>query len=174
MDNQVLLLLLVIAVIVACVFYPGVFGIQREGFEEKNQTDTKTESNNQTDTKTESNNPKMYQVEMSKEVEKTPIVGLPNEFFPAWGDDSYKYGDFDVLNDGANGNMGMGFNLCSKSCCSTQYPPPFGLPVDPLVCGSKKEFLPSIYTCNNGWQDSGCLCVTKEQTEFLNSRGKNA
>lgn len=165
MNNQVLLLLLVVVLVAVCVFYPSLFGIKKEGFDEKKHEIAKLSVQN----------PKHFEPEMSKEVEKTPLVGLPNEFIPAWGDDSaYKYGDFDILNDGANGNMGLGFNMCSKSCCSTQYPPPFGLPVDPLVCGSKKEYLPSIYTCNNGWQDSGCLCITKEQTAFLNSRGNNA
>ena len=167
MDNQtkVVIVVIVITILVVCVINPKVFGIEKEPFDEQNNGIVQLSAQN----------PKQFEPDVNTEIEKTPLVGLPNEFIPAWGDDSpYKYGDFDILNDGANGNMGMGFNMCSKSCCSTQYPPPFGLPVDPLVCGSKKEFLPSSYTCNNGWQDSGCLCMSKEQSEFLNSRGNNA
>ncbi len=160
MDKQVLLLLIVVAVVTICIVYPNLFGF-REGFDEKNTTKIQ-------------NNPKEHQPILNAEVNKTPLVGLPNELIPAWDTEALKYGDFDGLNDGANGNMGMGFNLCSKSCCSAQYPPPFGLPVDPLVCESKQEFVPSTYTCNNGWQDSGCLCMTKEQALFLNTRGNNA
>jgi len=37
----------------------------------------------------------------------------------------------------------------------------------------KGEFVPSPYSCNNAWQDSGCVCMTKNQKDFLASRGGN-
>jgi len=67
----------------------------------------------------------------------------------------------------------MNFNQCSPACCSDQWPVPFKLPVDKSLCGSKDEFVPNSYYCNNGWQDSGCLCMTKQQSEFLQTRGDN-
>lgn len=163
MDKQVLLLLIVVAIVTVCVLYPNFFGVSKERFDGEEVKKLSL-----------LHDPRQYQPELNNEVDRTPLVGLPSQMIPAWEVDSLKYGDFDGLNDGADGNMGMGFNLCSKSCCSAQYPPPFGLPVDPLVCGSKKEFVPSTYTCNNGWQDSGCLCMTKDQALFLNTRGNNA
>ena len=163
MDKQVLLLLIIVVIVTICILYPNFFGMFREGFDEKKVNNPST-----------LHNPKEHQPELNNEIDRTPLVGLPSQMIPAWESDSLRYGDFDGLNDGADGNMGMGFNLCSKSCCSTQYPTPFGLPVDPLVCGSKQEFVPSTYTCNNGWQDGGCLCMTKEQALFLNTRGNNA
>lgn len=79
-----------------------------------------------------------------------------------------------LLDDGAEGTLGVHDNMCSKACCSDQYPPPFKLKVDPLVCGNKGDFVPSNLMCNNSWQNSGCLCLTKKQSKFLANRGGNA
>jgi hypothetical protein len=48
------------------------------------------------------------------------------------------------------------------------------MPIDSTVCGSKDEFIPTNYSCNNAWQDSGCVCMTKKQSNFLGNRGNNA
>jgi hypothetical protein len=79
-----------------------------------------------------------------------------------------------LLDDGAGGSAGLQFNMCSKSCCSEQYPLPFKMPVDSAVCASKSEFVPNNYMCNNAWQDTGCVCMTKDQANFIGSRGGNA
>lgn len=84
-----------------------------------------------------------------------------------------EFGNNYFLDDGNNGNMVLTSSLCSKSCCSPQYPTPFSLPVDPMVCNSDKKFIPTNYTCNNGWQDTGCLCMTIDQAKFLGARGGN-
>jgi len=91
---------------------------------------------------------------------------------PAWGGNNY--GLVDDLDDGAGGNMGLHYNLCSPSCCSAQYPTPHKLAKDPLVCGREGEFVPSSITCQNSWQNSGCACLTKKQASFINDRGGNA
>jgi hypothetical protein len=72
------------------------------------------------------------------------------------------------------GDEGMNFNLCSPACCSDQWPVPFSVPVDKMTCQSEDEFVPTSYFCNNGWQDSGCLCLKKEQSDFIDSRGLNS
>ncbi|AYV78262.1 MAG: hypothetical protein Edafosvirus8_12 [Edafosvirus sp.] len=79
-----------------------------------------------------------------------------------------------LLDDGGNGNLGLQYDMCSKSCCSNQWPTPFKLPTDPLICANKDKFMPSPYFCNNGFQDSGCLCMTKPQYANLMNRGNNA
>lgn len=79
-----------------------------------------------------------------------------------------------LLDDGGNGSNGLHFNLCSKACCSDQYPTPFKLPYEDKVCNNKQKFVPSPYMCNNAWQDSGCVCLSKSQGEFIGSRGGNA
>lgn len=79
-----------------------------------------------------------------------------------------------LLDDGAGGSAGLQFNMCSKSCCKEQYPLPFKMPVDSAVCASKSEFVPSGYMCNNAWQDTGCVCLTKKQANFIGGRGGNA
>jgi hypothetical protein len=95
----------------------------------------------------------------------------PKEIAPAWGSN---YGMVDGLDDGAGGNMGFHYNLCSPSCCSDQYPTPHKLPFDEAVCGQKGEFVPTNLQCNNAWNNSGCLCVKKTQFEHLVNRGGNA
>ncbi len=83
--------------------------------------------------------------------------------------DSYYF-----LDDGAGGEMSVQNNLCSKSCCSAQWPTPFKQKSDPYVCEGLKsgKYVPSRMFCNNTYQDAGCLCLTKEQGRFLYSRGR--
>lgn len=77
----------------------------------------------------------------------------------------------DPINKNLDDDLNFKFNLCSKSCCTPQYPLPFSVPIDKMTCESKEELFPSNYTCNNSWQDTGCLCLTKKQSEFLESKG---
>ena len=98
------------------------------------------------------------------------------DIIPAWGD---TYGVADTidnndLSDGLGGSYTLANNLCSKSCCSNQYSTPFNVPEDSFVCNNKNDFVPNDYVCNNSWQDAGCLCLTKDQYKFINSRGGNA
>jgi len=77
------------------------------------------------------------------------------------------------LDDGADGEMSIQHNLCSRSCCAEQWPTPFKQKYDPYVCGNKDKFVPSRIMCNNSFQDSGCLCLTKKQAKFIYNRGTN-
>jgi hypothetical protein len=99
--------------------------------------------------------------------EKGEFEGVPQETLSAIPSNYY------FLDDGAGGEMSIQHNLCSKSCCSEQWPTPFKQKYDPYVCGNKDEFVPSQTFCNNSFQDSGCLCLTKKQAQFLYNRGSN-
>ena len=77
------------------------------------------------------------------------------------------------LDDGDGGDMSIQYNLCSKSCCSPQWPTPFKLKYDPYVCANKDKFVPSRIFCNNTYESSGCLCLTKDQARFIYNRGGN-
>jgi hypothetical protein len=77
------------------------------------------------------------------------------------------------LDDGAGGEMSIQHNLCSKSCCSEQWPTPFKRKYDPYVCQNKDKFVASNLFCTNSFQDSGCLCLTKKQSQFIYNRGAN-
>jgi hypothetical protein len=90
------------------------------------------------------------------------FVGLPKEILPAWG------GRTSLKTDGVMKDMN-----CSKSCCSPQYPPPFKLAEDPNV-GDPSKYVKSNINCYNYWQDSGCLCMSKEQSFALEHRGGNS
>ena len=113
---------------------------------------------------------------LSKDAEKNGFVGLPNDSDYPWTNvNSTKYGEVDsLLGDDLND---LNFGLCSKSCCTQQYPLPFSLPADKFVqqaIAEGKEFVPSNYTCNNSWQDTGCMCMTKKDAKLLSARGMNA
>ena len=81
--------------------------------------------------------------------------------------------NFFLLDDGANGEMSVQNNLCSKSCCSPSWPVPFKERSDPFVCNGLKNglYTPSNLFCSNSFQDAGCACLTKEQGRFINQRG---
>ena len=118
-------------------------------------------------------NPNSFQPGLAREIGRDKFVELNQIVDPPWANDvgnNAKYGEVDAL---LPARMGLNYNLCSKSCCSQQWPVPFSLAPDKLVTESGKEYVPSSYTCNNAWQDTGCLCMEKDQALFLNSRGMN-
>jgi len=109
-----------------------------------------------------------------KSIIKTKKYEDGDELEVPWAKNPKNYGEIgDILDDGSNGYAGLNYNLCSKSCCSQQYPPPFMTSLDNFVCNSKDKFVPSNYVCNNGYQDTGCLCITEKQQQFLQNRGGN-
>lgn len=114
--------------------------------------------------------PALYNRETGQMVYGSEFLGVPDEVATAWG---ASFGTNENLDDGNNGIYGLNYSMCSKSCCSPQYPPPFALDKDVVVDKMKGEFIPSPYNCNNAWQDSGCVCMTKNQQDFLSSRGGN-
>lgn len=100
--------------------------------------------------------------------ETGPVVGTSEHDAFATIPSNYYF-----LDDGAGGEMSIQHNLCSKSCCSAQWPTPFKMDYDPYVCQNADKFVPSDMMCNNTFQDAGCLCLTKQQAEFLYRRGGN-
>ena len=110
--------------------------------------------------------PKMFDPKTGQLVEvpfNDPLVGDFNQILPN-----------DFLDDGAGGMYSIQHNLCSRSCCDTQFPPPFKLEEDPFVAANRDKYSPSQYFCNNVYQDAGCLCMTNDQADFLESRGSNS
>ena len=115
--------------------------------------------------------PPIYDRLTGSVVTGSEFLGVPDEVQPAWG---ASFGEVDKLADGGNGMFGLNYAMCSKSCCSPQYPPQgFELDKDVVVDQMKGDFVPSQYACNNAWQDSGCVCMSKKENNFLASRGGN-
>lgn len=115
-------------------------------------------------------NPKLFQKNITSQADNENYIPLPTGSQTPWEKNAKSYGESDALEPV---EQGLNFNMCSKSCCFQPYPPPFGLKEDEFVAKSGKKFLSSPYTCNNGWQDSGCLCLEPKQAKFLNRRGHN-
>lgn len=66
--------------------------------------------------------------------------------------------------------------ICSKSCCTLppRWPQPFRLEDDVLVKNNLDKFSQSNMFCSDSENGSGCLCLTKDQKDFLSKRGNNA
>lgn len=134
----------------------------KEGFDQTPEIDAVMEDRNQDVAVKNGTDPDREVVELEYPV---------GSYIPAWDQNVRQYGD--LLDDGMSGRGSILFNKCSKSCCSPQYPVPFAVDADKSVCSSNKEYVPNNYTCNDGWNDTGCLCLDKEQSEFLAHRGGN-
>jgi len=97
--------------------------------------------------------------------------------YTPWGTLTDKGNIFDDNDESDKGpnltDMSLNTNQCSIACCSDQWPLPFKMPVENSLCGSKDDYVPTNYYCNNGWQNSGCLCMTKEQESYISNRGNN-
>lgn len=63
-------------------------------------------------------------------------------------------------------------NVCSPQCCKhTQWPVSFNT-VDPNLDQEKfKDYIGSNFSCNNGPTGGGCLCVNKQDYEYLSNHG---
>lgn len=108
-----------------------------------------------------SNIEKAYAVKDAKDVEDVPENASAGRV------------SINKLDDGLEGDAGLLYAPCSTSCCTPQYPPPFKVSDDDNLCMNKDKYVPSSYKCNNAWNNSGCLCMTKQQSNFLSSRGGN-
>jgi hypothetical protein len=163
-------------IIVVLIIIVLILAATREKFESVSQSILKVDN---TQMKDSSINipPRLYDRRTGVVTDASQFVTLPDEIVPAWGleqDESLNnYGLVDKLDDGNSGLMGLNYNMCSKSCCSKQYPTPFTQDVDVVAELNSDNFTASQYTCNNAWQDTGCVCMTKKQKEFLASRGNN-
>jgi len=64
-------------------------------------------------------------------------------------------------------------NICSKQCCKhTQWPIPFNTQ-DPSIDNNLfKNFIGTNLSCNNGPSGGGCVCVTKDDYNYLINHGQ--
>ena len=108
------------------------------------------------------------------------FVGIPHTIYEANGGDSKSdYTNADINNTSANG---LGYNKISRGtrCGSVQYPPPFKITTkedddrmnEEDLDGTK--YVSSGYTAFNGLSDSGNVCLTEDQRNFIAGRGGNA
>lgn len=155
-ENQIL----IIAIVLVLVY---IFYTQYEGMKNTKRTGDYM-------------NPRAYQYSIDQQAYEGGFIELPGLAEPPWATKELAggqavYGEFD--NPLEPVDMSLGFNMCSPLCCSKQWPLPFALK-DDLVTKSGKKFVPTSYTCNNSWQNSGCVCLEPKQADFLNKRGNNS
>lgn len=70
------------------------------------------------------------------------------------------------LDDGMDKNMRLVFNECNKCCCVNQ------TKTNILNCKGYEKYAPSRYMCTSN-KGNGCVCMTREQKRFYESRGAN-
>lgn len=65
-------------------------------------------------------------------------------------------------------------NICSKQCCNhSQWPVPHDAKSGPIPKDKLKDYIGTNMSCNFG-EGSGCLCVTKDDFNYLANRGGNS
>jgi hypothetical protein len=65
-------------------------------------------------------------------------------------------------------------NMCSKQCCNhSQWPVPHDAKSGPISKEKLANYIGTNLTCNFG-EGSGCLCVTKDDFNYLANRGGNS
>ena len=67
---------------------------------------------------------------------------------------------FHLENDTSKSISNIENIVCSKDCCSTQWPISEKIQLkDPKI--NMEEYLPTNLNCNNGINDTGCICKKK-------------
>ena len=65
-------------------------------------------------------------------------------------------------------------NKCSTSCCGlSQWPVPSEILDNSIPPDELKNYIPSNFGCTSG-DYSGCLCLTQQNSDYLNSHGNNS
>jgi hypothetical protein len=66
-------------------------------------------------------------------------------------------------------------NICSPSCCiNSGWPVPNELKSNDIPEKDMKNYIPTNYSCNFGSNNgSGCVCLKKNDLDYLGSRGGN-
>ena len=65
-------------------------------------------------------------------------------------------------------------NKCSTSCCGiSQWPVPSELHDKNISPDELKNYIPSNFGCTSG-EYSGCLCLTQQNSDYLNKHGNNS
>lgn len=94
-------------------------------------------------------------------------------------DDNYYNEKFSTL-DNKNKIVKVDLLKCSKSCCGlSQWPVPDQLLDKDIKPEELKKYIPSNYSCNfgdniNNSTNSGCVCVTQSDYDYLNNHGNNS
>ena len=155
----VVIIIAIIALCLFCFYYPEINNPENEKFNPSRNKIVKTNNNNKI-------NQKCYTPEKSYGPSSDNGIAEDMDSVPAsicLIDNNNKLRELDVSN-----------NMCSVSCCGgTQYPTPFSVDYSPYICDNKDKFVSSNYMCNDKFNNAGCLCLTKEQNNFLRSRGGN-
>lgn len=77
----------------------------------------------------------------------------------------------DVKNENANK---LDQFMCSKQCCKfAQWPVPKELNEHTIPDNKLINYIGSNFSCTGG-DKSGCLCITKDESQYLSQRGGNS
>lgn len=70
-------------------------------------------------------------------------------------------------------NVKLDKNMCSRQCCKfTQWPIPHDLNEKIISEEQLDKYIGTNFSCNFG-HGSGCLCVSRDDFDYLTNRGQN-
>lgn len=77
-------------------------------------------------------------------------------------------------NKSDNEIMKLDKNMCSRQCCKQiQWPVPHDSKTGPIPKDQLDKYIGTNFSCNFG-KGSGCLCVAKDDFNYLANRGGNS
>jgi len=66
---------------------------------------------------------------------------------------------------------GIDTNICSQQCCKfTQWPVPFNTTNPNSI--DLSNYIGSNFSCNNGQSGGGCVCISKDNYNYLSNHGQ--
>jgi hypothetical protein len=100
---------------------------------------------------------------------------MSHEYFTSNTIKSSTRSNFNTSNKSINPVLTYNLGVCSKNCCTNQWPVNINVTensrIKPEQVGKGKMYSTSNLTCNDGVNNTGCVCLTKKSRQLLNKRG---
>ena len=85
------------------------------------------------------------------------------------------FNTINTINNSNNDNLvKIDLNKCSTNCCGlSQWPVPSDMLDKSIPLEELKNYIPSNFGCTSG-NYSGCVCLTQQDSNYLNNHGNNS
>ena len=169
-DYSFILLSILIGILFIFIIYPCIMNQnQNEDFKIDQQiseifTDTNTSQPKTSQPKTSQSN--TSQSNTSQSNTSQPNTSQPNTNQPNTNQPNTNQPNTNHLNK-------IDQKICSKQCCKfVQWPIPFNTRNPNVKDDILDNFIPTNFACNGG-ENGGCVCLTKDDYNYLSEHGQN-
>lgn len=84
------------------------------------------------------------------------------------------YNNFEIVNDKTIPVAKIDKNVCSKQCCKFEvWQPPFVIKNPNVDSKFMDKFIGTNLSCGNGPESGGCVCMTKNDFNYIANRGQS-